>query len=54
MKQDLLERFIRVRVTNDDRAFIEEYILQSGVTISDLFRVLIKELRSTIKKNDIN
>ena len=47
MKEELLERFIRVRVTNDDREFIEHHILQTGISISDLFRDLIKELKQS-------
>lgn len=52
MKQELLEKFIRVRVTNDDRNFIEQHILQSGFSISDLFRELLKELKETTKNNE--
>lgn len=47
MKEKLLERFIRVRVTNDDRVFIEQQILKNGLSISDLFRDLIKELKQS-------
>ena len=47
MKEELLERFIRVRVTNDDRVFIEQHILKNGLSISDLFRDLIKELKQS-------
>jgi hypothetical protein len=47
MKQELLEKFIRVRVTNDDRDFIEQHILKTGLSISDLFRELIKELKNS-------
>lgn len=47
MKQQLLENFIRIRVTNADRAFIEQHILQSGLSISDLFRELILELKNS-------
>lgn len=47
MKHELLERFIRVRVTNDDREFIEQHILKAGISISDLFRELIKELKKS-------
>ena len=49
MKQELLEKFIRVRVTNDDRNFIEQHILKSGLSISDLFRELLRELKSSTK-----
>jgi hypothetical protein len=47
MKQELLENFIRVRVTKADRAFIEQHISQSGRSISDLFRELIHELKNS-------
>jgi predicted DNA binding CopG/RHH family protein len=47
MKQELLENFIRIRVTNADRAFIEQHISQSGLSISDLFRELIHELKNS-------
>ena len=47
MKEELLERFIRVRVTNGDREFIEQHILQTEISISDLFRDLIKELKQS-------
>jgi hypothetical protein len=47
MKQELLENFIRIRVTNSDRAFIEQHISQSGLSISDLFRELIQELKNS-------
>ena len=50
MKQELLEKFIRVRVTNDDREFIDQHILASGLSISDLFRELLRELKSSTKK----
>jgi hypothetical protein len=49
MKQELLENFIRIRVTNADRAFIEQHISQSGLSISDLFRELLRELKSSTK-----
>lgn len=49
MKQELLEKFIRVRVTNDDRNFIEQHILQTGLSISDLFRELLRELKESTK-----
>jgi len=49
MKEELLERFIRVRVTNGDREFIEQHILESGLSISDLFRELVRELKSSTK-----
>lgn len=49
MKQELLEKFIRVRITNDDRYFIEQYILKSGLSISEVFRELLRELKSTTK-----
>lgn len=45
MKQNLLDNFIRVRVTSDDREFIEKYIKQTDYSISDLFRKYIKDLR---------
>ncbi len=48
MKKELLENFIRIRITNADRAFIEQHILQSGLSISDLFRELIQELKSSL------
>ena len=47
MKKELLENFIRIRVTNTDREFIEQYILQKGISISDFFRVLILELKNS-------
>ncbi len=47
MKKELLENFIRIRITNADRAFIEQHILQSGLSISDLFRELIQELKNS-------
>lgn len=47
MKPELLENFIRIRVTNADRAFIDHHILQSGLSISDLFRNLIQELKNS-------
>ncbi len=47
MKQELLEKFIRVRVTNADRAFIEKHIFNVGISISDLFRELITELKNS-------
>lgn len=47
MKEELLERFIRVRVTNGDREFIEQHILESGLSISDLFRELLRELKQS-------
>lgn len=47
MKQELLENFIRIRVTNADRAFIEQYILQSDFSISELFRNLIQDLKKS-------
>jgi hypothetical protein len=53
MKQELLENFIRIRVTNADRAFIEQYISQSGLSISDLFRELIQELKNSSQRTTI-
>jgi hypothetical protein len=47
MKPELLENFIRIRVTNSDRAFIEQHILQSNLSISDFFRNLIQELKNS-------
>jgi len=47
MKQELLENFIRIRVTNADRAFIDQHISQCGLSISDLFRDLIQELKNS-------
>ena len=47
MKEELLERFIRVRVTNDDRVFIEQQILKNGLSISDLFRELLRQLKQS-------
>jgi hypothetical protein len=47
MKQELLENFIRVRVTNTDKVFIEEHILKTGISISDLFRNMIQELKNS-------
>jgi hypothetical protein len=41
-----LEYFIRIRVNKDDRLFIEKYVLENEITISDLFRDLIKKMRS--------
>jgi hypothetical protein len=52
MKEELLERFIRVRVTNKDREFIEQHILETGISISDLFRDLIKELKRSTRVMD--
>jgi hypothetical protein len=52
MKEELLERFIRVRVTNNDREFIEQHILETGISISDLFRDLIKELKRSTRVMD--
>ncbi len=47
MKQELLENFIRIRVTNSDKLFIEEHILKTGISISDLFRNMIQELKNS-------
>jgi hypothetical protein len=47
MKLELLENFIRVRVTNSDRAFIEQHLFQSGLSISELFRSFIQELKNS-------
>jgi hypothetical protein len=47
MKLELLENFIRVRVTNSDKLFIEEHILKTGISISDLFRNMIQELKNS-------
>jgi hypothetical protein len=47
MKPELLENFIRVRVTNSDKLFIEEHILKTGISISDLFRNMIQELKNS-------
>jgi|LauGreDrversion4_2_1035121.scaffolds.fasta_scaffold20134_3 hypothetical protein len=47
MIKELLENFIRVRVTKADRAFIEQHISQSGLSISDLFRELIQDLKNS-------
>jgi hypothetical protein len=52
MKEELLERFIRLRVTNNDREFIEQHILETGISISDLFRDLIKELKRSTRVMD--
>jgi hypothetical protein len=52
MKEELLERFIRVRVTNNDREFIEQHILETGISISDLFRDLINELKRSTRVMD--
>ena len=52
MKEEPLERFIRVRVTNNDREFIEQHILETGISISDLFRDLIKELKRSTRVMD--
>ena len=41
-----LEYFIRIRVNKDDRLFIEKYVSENEMTISDLFRDLIKKMRS--------
>ena len=41
-----LEYFIRIRVNKDDRLFIEKYVLENEITISDLFRDLLKKMRS--------
>lgn len=49
MSKDLLERFIRVRITETDREFIEQYILKSEISISDLFRDLLKKLKESTK-----
>jgi hypothetical protein len=45
--QELLDKFIRVRITNYDRAFIEQHILKSGLSISELFRSIIQDLRNS-------
>jgi len=45
MSKRLLEKFIRVRITEDDRQFIDQYILESGLTISELFRNMIIKLK---------
>lgn len=45
MKQELLESFIRVRVTKADRDFIDQHILITGTSISDLFRDMLRELK---------
>jgi hypothetical protein len=45
--QELLDKFIRVRITNADRAFIEQHILKSGLSISELFRSFIQDLRNS-------
>ena len=50
MKEELLERFIRVRVTNNDREFIEQHILETGISISDLFRDLINDLKRSTRE----
>jgi hypothetical protein len=47
MKQELLENFIRIRVTNADRAFIDQHISQCGLSISDFFRELIQDLKNS-------
>ena len=52
MKEEPLERFIRVRVTNNDREFIEQHILETGISISDLFRDLINELKRSTRVMD--
>ncbi len=52
MKEELLERFIRLRVTNNDREFIEQHILETGISISDLFRDLINELKRSTRVMD--
>ncbi len=52
MKEELLERFIRVRVTNNDREFIEQHILETGISISDLFRDLINDLKRSTREMD--
>jgi hypothetical protein len=53
MKQELLENFIRIRVTNADRAFIEQHISQLGLSISDLFRELIHDLKNSSQRTII-
>lgn len=53
MKQELLENFIRIRVTNTDRAFIDQHISQSGLSISDLFREFIQELKNSSQRTTI-
>lgn len=47
MSQNLLEKFIRVRVTKSDREFIEQYTVVSGQSISELFRALILEFKKS-------
>jgi hypothetical protein len=51
--QELLDKFIRVRITKDDRAFIEQHILQSEITISELFRSFIQELKNSSAGNTV-
>ena len=34
-----LEYFIRIRVNKDDRLFIEKYVLENEITISDLLAI---------------
>lgn len=41
----LLDYFIRVRVCEDDRKYIEKFALDNGISISELFRDLIKKMR---------
>jgi hypothetical protein len=48
MSKRLLEKFIRVRITEDDRRFIDQYILDSGLTISELFRSMIIKLKQNL------
>lgn len=46
MKNELLTNYIRVRVTDTDRKFIENHTIQTGQSISDLLRDLIAKLRA--------
>lgn len=43
--KDLLNNYIRVRITDADRAFIERFTTQSGKSISDVLRDLISKLK---------
>lgn len=42
----LLDYFIRVRVCEDDRKYIEKFAFDNDISISELFRNLIKQMRS--------
>ncbi len=43
--KELLSNYIRVRITDADRAFIESYTNQSRKSISEVLRDLISKLK---------